>query len=235
MKKLKFYLSHNLFNAANKAIREKSDVIELFLLTVPEILIDESIDKGLGFFEVIIDKMSRLVYTLKKDGVIYKKFSFAFPFHLKQNSDEGFAKWTISDNAGELLDSQIVSILLILFNEGLFDENISSEIEPLEFYERILQAIKEIEADIRITEVSIWHFIRKLFLFEPGYVRYDYDNDEERCDEIIHPLHHLDFYFSDNATMKLGVAKDDRDFAKWKEDAFENLLNTKTPCYYLKI
>ncbi|MDF9763777.1 hypothetical protein OKW24_005673 [Peribacillus simplex] len=84
MKKLKFYLSHNLFNAANKTIREKSDVIELLLTTIPEILIDDSVDKNLGFCEVIVDKMSRIVYTMKKDGMIYKKFSFAFPFHLKE-------------------------------------------------------------------------------------------------------------------------------------------------------
>ncbi|MDF9763776.1 hypothetical protein OKW24_005672 [Peribacillus simplex] len=133
------------------------------------------------------------------------------------------------------MNSQIISILLILFNEGLFNENISSDIEPLEFYERIFQAIKEIEAELYITEVLIWHFIRRLFLFEPGYVRYDYDDDPDRCNEITHPLHHLDFYFSDNATMKVGVAKNNQDFVKWKEDAFENLLNTKSPCIYLKI
>ncbi len=235
MKKLKFYLSHNLFDAANNAIREKSDVIGLLLNTIPELLIDESVDKNLGYCEVIIDKMSRIVYTLQKDEKIYKKFSFSFPFHLKENTEEGISKWLISDNNGLYLDSQIITILLILLHEGLFNENINSDIEPLEFYDRIYQAINEIEADIYITETLIWHFIRKLFLFEPGYVRYDYDDDITRCDEITHPLHHLDFYFSGNATMKLGVAKNNQDFVKWKEDSFENLLNIKTPCYYLKI
>ncbi|AUS12143.1 hypothetical protein MOB34_11285 [Bacillus spizizenii] len=235
MKKIKFYLSQNLFHAANKPIREKSDVIELLLNTIPEILIDESVDKNLGFCEVIVDKMSRIVYTLQRDEIIYKKFSFAFPFYLKENSKEGFSKWIICDNSGEYLNSQVISILFILFNEGLFNENISVDIEPLEFYERILQAIKEIEAEIHITEVLIWHFIRKLFLFEPGYIRYDFDDDVARCNEITHPLHHLDFYFSSNATMKIGVAKNNQDFEKWKEDSFENLLNVKSPCYYLKM
>lgn len=235
MKRIKFYLSQNLFYAANKSIREKSDVIELLLITIPEILIDGSEDRKLGFCEVIVDKMSRIVYTLQKDEVIYKKFSFTFPFYLKENLDKGISKWIICDSSGEYLNSQVISILLILFNEGLFNENISLDIEPLEFYERILQAIKEIEADINITEVLIWHFIRKLFLFESGYVRYDFDDNIDRCNEITHPLHHLDFYFSSNATMKIGVAKNYQDFVKWKEDSFENMLNTKYPCYYLKI
>jgi hypothetical protein len=235
MKKLKFYLSQNLFQAANKSIREKSDAIELLLATVPEIMIDKTVDNNLGFCEVIVDKMSRIIYTLQRDGIVYKKFSFTFPFYLKENTSEVFPKWNIYDNSGEYLNSQVISILLILFNEGLFNENISTDIEPLEFYERILQAIKEVEADLNINEVLIWHFIRKLFLFEPGYIRYDFDNDVTRCNEITHPLHHIDFYYSSNATMKIGVAKNNQDFEKWKEDSFEDLLNIKSPCYYLKI
>lgn len=235
MKKVKVYLSHNLFNAAKKPIREKSDVIKLLLLTIPELVINESVDKDIGYCEVIVDKMSRVVYTLQKEGVVYKKFSFAFPFYIKENPEDGIEKWIICDSAGEYLNSQIVSVLLILLNENLFNEKISSDIEPLEFYERILQAIKEVDADLTVTEVLIWHFVRKLFLFEPGYIRYDFDNDDERCNELTHPLHHLDFYFSDNATMKVGVAKNDKEFIRWTGDAFENLLDTKSPCYYLKI
>ncbi|UTX09454.1 hypothetical protein NMH04_02905 [Bacillus altitudinis] len=235
MKKLTIFLSNNLFNAANKTIRDKSDVIELMLLTIPELAIYESVDKGLGSCELIIDKMSRVVYTLEKDGLVYKKFSFAFPFYLKENREEGYEKWIFYDHAERHLNSQIISILNSLINEKLFKENISPDIEPLGFYDRIFDLIKESDVDITVTDVVIWHFVRKLFLFEPGYVRYDYDNDATRCNELTHPLHHLDFYFSDNATMKVGVAKNDKDFLKWKVGAFENLLNTKSPCYYLKI
>ncbi len=74
-----------------------------------------------------------------------------------------------------------------------------------------------------------------MFLFDPGYVRYDFDDDENRCNEATHPLHHLDFYFSSNATMKVGIAKNDQDFAKWEENSFESLLDIKLPCYYLKL
>lgn len=235
MKKLKFYLSHNLYIESNKIIREKSDIIALLLMSVSEMIIDDSVDKSLGYYEVIVDKMSRIIYTLKKDEIIYKKFSFTFPFYLKENLEEGISKWNVYDSSGELLNSQIISILTILFNEGLFNENINTDIEPIEFYDRILEAIKEVNAESDITEILIWHFIRKLFLFEPGYVRYDFDDDDDRCNELTHPLHHLDFYFSSNATMKVGVAKNNKDFLKWKEDSFEKMVDAKSPCYYLKI
>lgn len=235
MKKIKCFLSQNLFEAANLPLREKSDVINLLLLTVPEVLINESVDRKIGYCEVIIDKMSRIVYTLQKDGIIYKQFSFAFPYYLKENLEEGLLKWIISDNNGEYLNSQMINVLLNLANEGLFADNLNIEIEPLEFYDRILHAIKEEDAIDFITDVQVWHFIRKLFLFEPGYIRYDFDDNVKRCNEITHPLHHLDFYFSSNATFKIGVAKDNHDFSKWMDNSFENLLNVKAPCYYLKL
>jgi len=122
----------------------------LLLNTIPEMLIDDSVDSNLGCCEVIVDKMSRIIYTLENNGRVYKKFSFAFPFYLKENPDEGLSKWIICDNSGEFLNSQIISILIILFNEGLFNENISTDIEPLEFYERIYRAIKEVDAIIDI-------------------------------------------------------------------------------------
>lgn len=234
MKKLKFYLSQNLYAESNNSIRQKSDIIALLLKSVSEIIIDDSVDKELGYYEVIVDKMSRIIFTLKKDNITYKKFSFTFPFYLKESQEAGISKWDIYDSSGSLLNSQIISILIILFNEGLFNENINSDIEPIEFYDRILEAIKEVNAERDITETLIWHFVRKLFLFEPGYIRYDFD-ESDRCNEFMHPLHHLDFYYSNSATMKIGVAKNNKDFIRWKEDSFENLVDVKTPCYYLKI
>jgi hypothetical protein len=235
MKKIHVFLSHNLFEAANKPLREKSDVIELLLHTIPEIIIDESEDKNLGSCEIIVDKMSRIIYTLMREGVIYKKFSFTFPFNIRKDEEGEFSKWIVFDNTGRVINTQVASILLSLFNDDLFNNDISLDIEPLEFYDRIYEAIKEIDAELYITEVVIWHFIRRLFLFEPGYLRYDFDDDPDRCDEVNHPLHHLDFYFSSNATFKLGIAKDNQDFSNWKENSFESLLNIKDPCFYLKI
>ncbi len=235
MRRIKVFLSHNLFEAANKPLREKSDVIELLLHTIPEVIIDESQDKNLGYFEIIVDKMSRVIYSLKRDGVVYKKFSFAFPFNIREDEVNELSKWIVFDNSGRELNIQVVSVLLSLFNNELFNDEIDLEMDPLEFYDGIHEAIKDVDIDLVITDVIIWHFIRKLFLFEPGYLRYDFDDNPERCNQYTHPLHHLDIYFSSNATFKLGVAKNNQDFSSWKDDSFESLLNIKDPCYYLKI
>ena len=236
MKKIKLYLTKNLYDASEVAIREKSDVIDLLLLILPEIMFSEPVDNNLGYFEVIVDKMSRVIFTLKREDIVYKRFSFNFPYVISEDcNQDDLLKWEISDGSGFVINSQVISVLMILCREGLFKENIDLSIEPLEFYDRIQHAIKEIDADVTITDTLIWHFVRKLFLFEPGYLRYDLDDNEERCNEQTHPLHHLDFYYSSSATLKIGVAKNNREFQKWKEDSFEQLLDLRLPCYYIKL
>ncbi|MGE1098282.1 hypothetical protein ABFY55_05100 [Bacillus altitudinis] len=239
MKKVSFYLTHTLYDYANVNIREKSDVLGLLLNTIPDIFVNNEHDVGLGSCEIIVDKMSRIIFTLINDGKIYKKFSFNFPFTLKENEGgEGGMfdnKWLIFDLEGERITNQTVSILKILFEDGAFIDRIHADIEPLDFYEQILQAIKEIELDVTISDTHIWRLIRYLYLFEPGYLRYDYDDVESRRNALTHPLHHLDFYFSNNVTFKLGIADDDRQYKDWKLDSFETMLNNNKPCYYLKL
>ncbi|PFE24907.1 hypothetical protein [Bacillus thuringiensis] len=240
MKKISFYLTHTLFDHANINLREKSDVLGLLLNTIPDIFVDNQHDVGLGTCEIIVDKMSRIIFTLNNDGKIYKKFSFNFPFTLKENEKEQtndmFSnKWVIFDLEGERITSQTISILKILFEDAAFVDRIHSDIEPLDFYEQILQAIKEVDLDVTISDNYIWRLIRHLYLFEPGYLRYDYDDSESRRNALTHPLHHLDFYFSNNVTLKLGIADTDRQYRDWKTDSFEALLNNNKPCYYLKL
>lgn len=240
MKKVKFYLTHTLYEHANKNIREKSDVIRLLLDTIPEIFVSNEKDSGLGSCEIIIDKMSRIIYTLIHEGKIYKKFSINFPFIIKNNEqtyedDMFYNKWLIYDIEGQIITNQVVSILKILCDDNVFKERICASIEPLDSYEKIYEAIKEVDAGINITEIFIWRLIRYLYLFESGYLRYDFDDDPSRCDEVMHPLHHLDFYFSSNVTLKLGIAKDDRDYLKWRIDSFDKLIDNTKPCYYLKL
>ena len=239
MKKISFYLTKTLYDHANVIFREKSDVLGLLLNTIPDVFVNNENDSGLGKCEIIVDKMSRIIFTLINDGKVFKKFSFNFPFTLKENEDDEDAayrnKWVIFDLEGERITNQIISILKILFEDDAFVDRIHSDIEPLDFYEQILQAIKEVDLDVTISDNYIWRLVRYLYLFEPGYLRYDYDDTESRRNAINHPLHHLDFYFSSNVTLKLGIADDDKQYRNWKLDSFETLLNNNKPCYYLKL
>lgn len=236
-KRIEFFISHNLFALANRAIREKSDVINLLLAALPEIMLEsKSNDNNLGYCEVWVGKMSRIVFTLKKEtsGQIYKKFSFSFPFQIeKQSEKEKIKTWIIKDNNGIEINSQLVSILKSLSKDKWFNEDINTSDEALMFYENILQEVKDIGLDLSINDTTVWHLIRKLFLFEPGYLRYDFD--DERCDPIYHPLHHLDVFFSNKTTFKLGIVDEEIEKRKWLSAGFENLLNSDSPCYYLKV
>ena len=240
MKNISFKLTHNLYTSANSMIREKSDILRVLFDTLPEVLEENEIDNGLGSCQIIVGKMSRIIYTLVEDGNVYKKFSINFPFTLKENTNESEDiltknKWMLYDMEGELVTSQIVSILKILNDSGAFSDRIDSNIELFDLYEQIIQACHEVELDATVSEKIIWRLIRHLFLFEPGYLRYDFDDDEKRCNEITHPLHHLDFYFSGNVTMRLGIAKDQKSYQHWKHNSFERLINNDQPCYYLKL
>ncbi|WP_448164008.1 hypothetical protein [Bacillus thuringiensis] len=238
-KRIEFFISHNLFALANNAIREKSDIINLLLAALPEVALEnKSHDNNLGCCEVWVGKMSRIVFTLKKEESdrIYKKFSFSFPFQIeKQLEKETIKTWIIKDSNGIEINSQLISILQSLSQDNWFDEEISTSDEALIFYDNILQEIKNIGLDLTISDTTVWHLIRKLFLFEPGYLRYDFDDNEERCDPIYHPLHHLDVFFSNKTTFKLGLADDVIEKKEWLSVGFERLLNSEAPCQYLKV
>jgi hypothetical protein len=233
MKNIKFFLSHTLAELASKPIREKSEVIHLLLSALQEIIFaDESIDNNLGYGELLVDKSSRLTFTLQReDGTVHKRFSFSFPFQLiKQPNPELLTTWIIIDNYIEI-DSQIISILTSLSNEKWFEDSIDDSSEPLMFYEQILVAVKEANLSI-ITDKEIWHLVRKLFLFEPGYLRYDFD-ETDRASPISHPVHHLDIFFSNRATFKLGLFDSVIQKKEWPQTGLENILNSSYPCFYV--
>lgn len=62
---------------------------------------------------------------------------------------------------------------------------------------------------------------------EDGYIRYDYDPANEDGD--IHPLYHFDINYSSAVTYKIGLNK------PIKGNDFQDTLNIKTNCAYLRI
>lgn len=238
-KRISFFISYNLFSLANKAIREKSDIINILLATLPEIMLEgKSKDNNLGYCEILIGKSSRIIFTLqnKDSGQIYKKFSFSFPFQIERQTDSTLlTSWIIKDKNGLEISSRLISILQSLSKDQWFAEDIDTSDEALVFYDHLLEAIKNVDLDLSIDDTMVWHLIRRLFLFEPGYLRYDLDDDEERLDPIYHPLHHLDIFFSNKATFKIGLIKEEIEKSEWYSSGFENLLDLESPCYFLKV
>lgn len=73
---------------------------------------------------------------------------------------------------------------------------------------------------------DIWCLFRELLISEDGYIRYDHDPDNAAGD--MHPLHHLDVFYSSGSTFKLGL-RNSIDTA-----TFEDYLDITTACRYIQ-
>ena len=71
-----------------------------------------------------------------------------------------------------------------------FDQNCA-----LEFIDPIIE--------ISDQEQCFWPFLLNLFMYEDGYMRYDYD--KRHHNENRHPLNHFDFFYSSISTCKVGL------------------------------
>ena len=109
-----------------------------------------------------------------------KYFSFNFPFKLDLSNEDN-----IKFYYNELdVNLKIISILEALLDEEalllLHKENIR------EYYYEYIEDDYEI-----ILEEDFINLVNKIIEFEPGYIRYDYD-DEHNNGNLLHPLNHLD-------------------------------------------
>ncbi len=62
-------------------------------------------------------------------------------------------------------------------------------------------------------EQIAWSIYSYLMTCEPGYIRYDYD--EENKEKLNHPLNHLDVNFSKTCTYKIGLPESPRPIKDW--------------------
>lgn len=216
MKKFEFELSDLLYDKAMLPVRTKGDLLRLLAHTIKFLILHPAADptkivedKKLILY---IDKMSRLFFCVKD-----KIFSFCFPFYVGVSPEDSSISISFKDYFK--FDSITSSLLLaILEQEDLFNgtlENVN---------EKMLQEIIENEWE-NIDLDGVCELVKHLMLFEPGYLRYDYD--VEHKNGAMHPEHHLDIFFSSNGTMKLGLKNSVE--SEW----FIDLVNILTECKYI--
>ncbi|UQZ25499.1 hypothetical protein [Actinobacillus pleuropneumoniae] len=73
---------------------------------------------------------------------------------------------------------------------------------------------------VNSADIMLW-----LLSFNDGYIRYDYDFEHENGS--IHPLYHLDIFFSNYATFKIGLAR------RYQINDLLDLLDQEKSCKYL--
>lgn len=188
-------------------IREKTDFIMVLLQSMKILLLPEELTKQSKdidyMMKLVIDKMSRLFFYEN-----LKYYSISFPFFISYDFNN-YIK--ISTYSGKELTNKNISDIISILNSYEFSLNkslIDYSIEP--------------NSDIDFQSISI---LEEMFMLEPSYIRYDYDQDNENGN--IHPLNHLDLNYSQYSTFKLGLTETiDKDF-------FENIQNIKTDCLFL--
>ncbi|MFV0513969.1 MAG: hypothetical protein ACK5MY_10120 [Jhaorihella sp.] len=196
------------YQAANlvSAFREKTNIILFWMRVAKTILsfVKPKPDQVRGTMLVCTGKMHRVF--VENQG---KMFSTALPFSVK-NAD-GFYSCTL--RSGIDLSSKLSSeIIAALSTTASFTNS-----EVLGFADDIMGISDDPD--------TLWAALSELVNSDDGYIRFDHDPD--RVDGRRHPLNHVDIFFSQSATFKIGVAE------KLKIDALSDLLNVQTDCHYI--
>lgn len=182
-------------------IRDKASFARLVVCAARQLLLSNA-GKGTSKMKLMVDKMSRLFFY--KDN---KYFSVAFPLTIiidNKNVTE------ITTYSGKKLDFVNISAIISILDSEYFKNHpslIDFPIEPMSI------------------EASGIYFLEEIMQFEPSYIRYD--NDPDNQNGKLHPLNHLDINYSQYGTYKLGLQN------TIKGEYFENLQNTNTDCSFV--
>lgn len=151
-----------------------------------------------------VAKMSRIFYASQD-----KIFSLNFPFFVRQDS----SGLTFSTANCPNVDNKVTSNILSLLdsNEVLNHSDFFAFADPIiELYD---------------VDNTAWALFRDLMLCEDGYIRYDHD--PARKNGHLHPLHHLDVFYSNSTTFKVGYTE------QMSLENMTDILDITTDCHYV--
>lgn len=190
-------------------IKDKYKIIEILLEACRYILYNKRVVQARSKYKMILykDKMSRLVFVCEN-----KIYSIAFPFNINQTKSE------ISINYKNRLDldsQNITTLLSILKSPTINSENCLEFLDPIVSYDQ-----------------NLWTTFRDLLILEDGYVRYDKDEDgflkaKKDGHENRHPLNHIDIFYTNQASFKLGLK------LEYTDTDLIDLMERNTDCKYL--
>jgi hypothetical protein len=190
------------------AIRSKKDIITIWMQTIKNYLVGHpatgaNIHANLS---IQVTKMTRLFCT---SGQGIKIFSIAFPFSVEIIDEQ----YQFKSKQGVIIDSAISSDVLVLVqsHDILSSTNIEQFMDPL--------------LEISERNSDFWCLIRELMTSEDGYIRYDHD--VARQAGHLHPLHHIDVFYSSSSTFKVGLQN------QTSEAALASIVDPTTDCHYL--
>ncbi|WP_156118692.1 hypothetical protein [Paenibacillus sp. FSL P4-0081] len=223
-----YYITENLRELLSKPLRDKDDVLKvLFEISSYLLIEDKPINKGFGEFIIKVDKMSRVFITLLEEGQLLKHYSFNFPFIIQQEDLPSLESIRLISSKNRIeIDTVLLSVLKSASASGWFSTDGEMSFNCLlGHYEVLEEILKELEGTNDKYIDNVWLVMKELMLSEPGYLRYDYD--QEHQNGRLHPLHHLDVNYTNHITFKLGLS------SAFEQNTFMDLLDLRTNCHYV--
>lgn len=180
-------------------IRDKLDYIKTLMLAMELILLPNYDKKNTNSrMRLVIDKMNRLFFYSSN-----KYFSIAFPFNV---NDEN-----ISTYLGTKIDYKNISAVKSILNSQQYKMN---------------KSLRNLDIEPESLDLEGISLLEEFLLFEPCYVRYDYD--PARLKGKLHPLCHFDINYSQYGTFKIGLNN------RIAPNDFEDFHNIKKDCLFLQ-
>ncbi len=196
-------------------IKSKYKILEILLEACRYMMYNNKEEKVVSKDKIILktDKMNRLFFV--SGGT--KIYSIAFPFSISYEEENMIIRY----RNGFAIDSGSITNLLSIIKSPIMGSN-----SCLEFIDPIL----DLESN---ANTNYWEVLRDLLLLEDGYLRYD--KDEKGYEEAVkndrahkHPLNHIDIFYTNPVTFKLGLEND------FLDEEFVDTVDSTTDCRYLK-
>lgn len=207
MKNLSFDLDRYQIDNLFQPFRKKSNVLLFWMEAIKLIssYMPPPAEDKLGVMIVRFDKMRRIIVHTQS-----KAFSATFPFSISDT--DGVIKFHLK--SGIEISSRISSeVISILTSAKAFEND-----EAL----GLLDDLEQTSGD----PDELWRVLGELIQADDGYVRLDHDPERENGD--LHPLNHLDIFYSQSATFKIGLRQ------KYEAAQLLDVLDIKSSCSFLE-
>ncbi|HDR4894643.1 TPA: hypothetical protein QCR41_002791 [Bacillus cereus] len=218
----KINLNKKTYDSVCCRIKQKDQLINIVLEVCSLLLVSIPIESN-KYGECVINLNNRRIFFSiqdSKDGV-FKCFSFHFPFNVAKENDI----FNLKTAFGEVeIHNFHIAALKAIYSNGGFNEKECRHGILLDFSQLVETTCRELNIS-SIYEQEFNRILMELFNFEPSYIRYDYDEKNENG--RLHPLNHLDIYYSQTTTFKLGCSAFDLNM-------FMNMLDLNTDCEFLE-
>lgn len=210
-----FKLKPLVLRSVLSPVRDRLDVSNYILNLAKLALITECFEREEPETDdtVIVHIGGRARAYVKQDSKIV---SVAFPFLLEVGSDTNFV--TLSGIDGGAVSSRTISQL-----QGMLGTLRESGFGGFTDYALALDFAEDGRSEL---DEDVWPMFKALLFLDDGYLRYDHDT--VRANGSLHPEHHIDAFYSNRASVKLGL------YAGISVVEFQAIINAAPGCHYLK-